>query len=208
MKYDLHCHTQYSACSLLSPALFLKLITKKMDGIAVTDHNTLRGYNAIKRLNKNRDFEIIKGVEKTTNLGHVLAYYVNDIPKSNDFLEVADSFKSQGAIVATAHPFSYVGRHKFHFSRENIRKLDAIECRNATMNEKQNQRAIEMADRHSLAKIAGSDSHFVSEVGMAYTVFEGELMDAIKKRKTAVGGKLKYYVFNHIAASVLSFFRK
>jgi len=208
MKYDLHCHTWYSPCSLLSPPIFLKFISRKMDGIAITDHDTLKGYEAAKKLNKDRDFEIIKAVEKTTDKGHMLAYYVNSVPKTNEFFEALDSFRSQGAILAIAHPFSYVKRHKFHFSKEAVKKVDAIECRNATMNLAQNRKAVALAGKYSLAKTGGSDSHFVSEIGMSYTVFEGELRKAIKKRQASVGGKLKYLPFNHLAASVLSLLRK
>ncbi|MBW3023029.1 PHP domain-containing protein [Candidatus Woesearchaeota archaeon] len=207
MKYDMHCHTWYSPCSLLSPPVFLKFISKEMDGIAITDHDTLKGYEVLKKINKKKDFEIVKGVEKTTDNGHVLAYYVNYVPKTNDFFEVMDSFKSQGAIIATAHPYSYVKRHKFRLAEKEIRRFDAVECRNATMSEKQNKKAVALANKHNLAKIAGSDSHFVSEVGMCYTIFEGDLREAIRKRKTKVGGKLKYFVFNQVASAVLSKFR-
>ena len=208
MRYDLHCHTQYSTCSLLSPAIFLRMITKKMDGIAVTDHDTLDGYYAIKKLNKNRDFEIIKAVEKNTTNGHLLAYYINSVPKSNDFFEAVDSFKSQGALLAIAHPFSYVGKHKFRFDRNALRKIDALECRNASMSEKQNSRAVDMAGRYRIAKIGGSDSHFVAEVGLSYTIFDGNLRTAIKKRKTSVGGTLKYFVLNQMASMILHQVRK
>ena len=207
MKYDLHCHTQYSACSLLRPPLFLKLIRKKMNGVAITDHNTLKGYKVIKKLNKDKDFEIIKGVEKDTDKGHVLAYYVNSVPKSKKFFEVIDSFKSQGAIIAIAHPFSYVGRHKFHFDSKAVKKLDAVETRNASMSKIQNKKASALANKFKLAKIGGSDSHFVSEVGLSYTIFEGDLRKAIKNRKTRVGGQLKYFVSRQLAGYFLSKFR-
>lgn len=212
MIYDLHCHTKYSACSVLSPEIFLKIISKKADGVAITDHDTLKGYEKIKKINKNKDFDIISGVEKTTNFGHVLAYYVNKIPKSNDFFEVIDSLKSQGAIIAIAHPFSYIKKHSFDFAMAEInkiiKKIDAIECFNATMNKKQNFLARKMVYKYNTAKIGGSDSHFVSEIGKAYTLFEENLRKAIKTKKTYTTGKLEYHPLNQLASSFLSFFRK
>lgn len=208
MKYDLHCHTWYSPCSLLSPPIFLKFISRKMDGVAITDHDTIKGYEVARKLNKDREFKIIKAVEKTTDRGHVLAYYINEVPKTNNFFEVLDSFRAQGAIVAIAHPFSYVKKHKFNFSKEAVRKVDAIECRNASMNAEQNHKAVMLANKYNISKIGGSDSHFVSEVGLAYTRFEGDLRMALKKRETFAEGKLKYFVLNQFASSILSLARK
>ena len=57
-KYDLHIHTEYSRCSNLKPEILLKLAKKlKFDGIAVTDHNTIKGSLAVKRLNKDKDLK-------------------------------------------------------------------------------------------------------------------------------------------------------
>ena len=60
MKYDLHNHTNHSPCSNLKPEILLKFVEKRgMNGIAVTDHNTIKGALEVKKLNKDKDFEVI-----------------------------------------------------------------------------------------------------------------------------------------------------
>ena len=50
--YDLHIHSKYSACSNLKLKIILKFAKKrKLDGIAVTDHNTMKGALQLKKLN-------------------------------------------------------------------------------------------------------------------------------------------------------------
>ena len=60
MIYDLHVHSKYSRDSILSPEKIISVAKrKKLDGVAVTDHNTIRGGLAAFKLNKSRDFEVI-----------------------------------------------------------------------------------------------------------------------------------------------------
>ena len=73
MRYDLHMHTYRSKCSNLRPDVILKLAKKKgLDGIAITDHHEIRGALEVKKLNKDKDFEVIVGEEISTNYGDVL----------------------------------------------------------------------------------------------------------------------------------------
>ena len=66
MKYDLHIHTNYSKCSNLKPREILKMAKKRgLDGIAVADHDTMKGGIAVFKENKNKNLEVIKGEEIT-----------------------------------------------------------------------------------------------------------------------------------------------
>ena len=80
MKYDLHIHTHHSACSILKPKTILKIAKKVgLDGIAVADHNTIKGGQEVSKANKDKNFEVIPGIEVSTDRGHVLGLYVNVI---------------------------------------------------------------------------------------------------------------------------------
>jgi len=206
-KYDLHIHTIYSKCSNLKPELLLK-IAKKLgfNGIAVTDHNTIKGSLAVKKLNKDRDFEVITGSEIDTRQGNILAYYLNKDINSKDLFEVLDEIKQQGGLAAIAHPFrlSPNSRHRFKYPIEKIKnKIDAIEAFNARNLPGNNKKAIKIADKLNLPKIAGSDSHFSFELGKAYTLFEGSLRKALKQNKTEIKGTI---LFGPVGG-LLSFFR-
>jgi len=207
MKYDLHTHTFYSRCSSLKPEILLKLAKKlSFDGIAVTDHNTIKGGLAVKKLNKDKDFEVITGSEIETPQGSILAYYINKDIKSKDLFEVLDEIKKQGGLAAIAHPFrlSPNSRHRFRYPIEKIKnKIDAIEAFNARNLPGNNKKAIKLADKLNIPKIAGSDSHFPFELGKAYTLFEGSLRKALKQNKTKIKGTI---LFGPVGG-LLSFFR-
>jgi len=77
-KYDLHMHTNFSPDSKNKPASILRISKKAgLNGIAITDHHTIRGALLTKELNEDRDFEVIIGEEITTNRGDVIALYIS-----------------------------------------------------------------------------------------------------------------------------------
>ena len=83
MKYDLHIHTYNSACSILKPNTILKIAKRVgLDGIAVADHNTIKGGLEVSKANKDKNFEVIPSIEVNTDRGHVLGLYVNKEIKS------------------------------------------------------------------------------------------------------------------------------
>ena len=192
MRYDLHLHTKYSACSRLEPKMLLKLAKKRgLHGVAVTDHNTTKGSRAVSKINKDRDFEVIISNEIKTQYGDILVYYIQEEIRSRDIFEILDKADEQDALVSIAHPFRpwFLRSVRFRYPLEKIAKrIDAIESINARTFSWENKKAERAAESLKLAKSAGSDAHFSFEVGRASTVFEGSLRDAIKKRKTKIQG--------------------
>jgi predicted metal-dependent phosphoesterase TrpH len=196
MRYDLHSHTHYSPCSNLMPETVLKMAKKRgLNGIAITDHNTIKGALKVKQLNKDKDFEVIIGDEVRTNYGDVLVYYLNKEIKSREFFSVVEEARKQNALVAIAHPFriSLNPTLKFRYPIEKLKsKIDAIECFNSRMLPGNNERAQRLAKKLDIAGIGGSDSHFKFEVGRSYTIFEGDLRKAILKKTTKYSGTTFY----------------
>jgi predicted metal-dependent phosphoesterase TrpH len=82
-------------------------------------------------------------------------------------------------------------------------KIDAIECFNSRNVLWSNKLAFNAAERLNIAKTAGSDAHFKFGIGRAYTIFDGDLRNAIKKNKTKVEGSALYGPFG----GFLSFLR-
>ena len=209
MRYDLHMHTHYSRCSNLKPDVLLKLAKKhKLDGIAVTDHHEIKGALQVKKLNKDRNFEVIIGEEVSTNYGDVLVYYLNERIDKADFYDVAEEVRRQNALITIAHPFrtTLVNDHKFKLPLDKVKnKIDAIECFNARMIFPwDNKKAYDIAEKLKMAKTAGSDSHFFFEIGTACTVFDGSLRKALKEKKTIPKGKIRFGAFG----GALSYLRK
>jgi len=206
MKYDLHVHTHYSACSILKPKTLLKAAKKaKLDGMAVVDHNSIRGGIEVKKENKDKDFEVIPSTEISTDRGHVMGLYVNEEIRSREFFSVTEEIKKQGGIVILAHPFRMIPYLRSRVKGIDITKyLDAVECYNARTSYFGNRGAGKLAEGFNLARTGGSDAHFSFEVGRSFTLFDGDLRNAIKRRETKEGGSN----ITGLAGSTFSFFKK
>lgn len=192
MRYDLHTHTKYSLCSNLEPPILLKLAKKNgLSGISINDHHEIKGALKVKKINKDKDFEVIVGSEIDTPEGSILAYYINKKITSKTIPDIVEEIHDQGGLAVIAHPFrfSISKRHYFKYPLEKINnKIDAIEAINARNFSFSNTKAIKAADKYNICKIAGSDTHFFFELGKAYTEFEGDLKKAIKNNKTRIYG--------------------
>lgn len=208
MMYDLHIHTRYSKCSNLKPETILKLAKKhKLNGIAITDHHEIKGALEVKKLNKDKNFEVIVGEEISTNYGDILVYYISKKINEIDFFAVVDEARKQNALIAIAHPFrtTLIHNHKFQLPIEKVKnKIDAIECFNARTLPGDNKKANIVAEKLKIAKTAGSDSHFFFEIGTGYTIFDGSLRKAIKNQKIKVNGTIVLGAFG----GALSYLRK
>ena len=92
---------------------------KGLDGIAVTDHNTIRGGVETEKSNKSQ-LEIIIGSEIKTEYGDIIGLFLNEEIKSTTFWEVIDEINSQSGLVVLPHPF----RKNKVFPSEFINKID------------------------------------------------------------------------------------
>jgi len=192
-KYDLHIHSFYSNCSFMSPAKIISIAKKrKLDGIAVTDHNTIKGGLEAKRLNKDKNFEVIIGSEIKTKVGEIIGYYLKKEIKSRNPKEVIKEIHKQGGFAVFAHPFAHgLLRKCAKIDFKHLKNLDGAEIHNArNMFHWENRYAKIASEKYNLAKTGGSDAHLYHEIGRGYTIFSGDLKKAIKKRKTRAGGKI------------------
>lgn len=162
-----------------------------LDGVAITDHDTPKG--ALKLTNQ-KELIVIPGIEITTLDGHVLALNVHEeIPPKMTLSETIRMIHDLGGIAIAAHPkIIYKG------IRRQLTSLgfDAIEVINSSafpffFSTHQSRK---VALRLSLPQIAGSDAHFPSEIGFAYTVVDAssevdEIVHAIRGGATIPRGK-------------------
>lgn len=196
LKYDLHIHTYYSRCSNLKPAVILKTAKKKgLDGVAITDHNTIKGALEVKKANKDPVFEVIIGEEIKTDKGEVLAYYLKKEIKPGKFAHVIKEIKAQKALAVIAHPYTFgLLRKPLRIDLNKIKdSIDAIESINGRCFFKfENLKAQIKAKELNLAQTAGSDAHFAFEIGKCYTEFDGGLRDSLEKRKMRIYGSISF----------------
>lgn len=192
LKYDLHTHTVYSRDGAIRPADAVRIAKKRgLDGIAVTDHDTIRGGLEARKL-KPEGVDVIVGAEIRTDRGDVIGLFLSQEIRERDHLAVIDAIRRQGGVAIVPHPFDGMRGSAFRLTDRDAAKVDAIEVLNARcLFPGPNGRADRYADAHRLGKVGGSDAHFGSEIAHAGTLVpEGERLDqAICSGRTAAFGR-------------------
>ncbi len=191
-RFDLHVHSKCSDGHDDVKTIIKSAVKKGLNGIAITDHDTMRGSVVARRVIKDLklDIVLIPGAEVTTSEGHLLVLGVGDLPKSKmspeETTDVAHDF---GGITVVPHPY-----HPFRHAIGRIPKCDAVEVYNSKhLFGIANARARIGAKKHHLPMVAGSDSHFAKTVGLGVTEIDAEDADdaiqAIKSGHTRIDGR-------------------
>ena len=134
ISIDFHIHSKYSFDCFLEPALIIeKARAAGLDGLAVTDHDTmdvLDGVDEFRRLAP--DLLIIPGQEISTRQGDVLGLFLEKAVASHPQAEVVvNRIRSQGGLAILAHPFKWP--HVLR-SEAELSLFDGIEVFNARNN--------------------------------------------------------------------------
>jgi predicted metal-dependent phosphoesterase TrpH len=200
MMFDLHIHSKYSHDSYLSPSKIIKIARKKgLDGIAITDHNTLKGGVETSKINSKDDFIVIVGSEIKTEFGDVIGLFLNEEIKSRIFMQVVEEIKDQGGLVVLAHPF----RKGINFPIDLLKHIEYIEAFNARSSGSLNVMAQELAKKFRKKITAGSDAHLGFEVGRGRTIVSDNIKDALLEGRTRIVGEESNYYLVH-GLSILS----
>jgi len=188
MKLDLHIHSKYSFDSLCEPKKIIRIAEKKnLGGIAITDHNTIRGGMNAATIPSN--VIVIVGCEFSTDKGDIIGLFLNEeINTKYSCIEVIEAIKEQGGVSILAHPFK---REETSDVTEIFKKIDAVEGFNARTNSEANLKATNMGLEYGLSIVGGSDAHFYFEIGRGVTVIESSSYDAEDIRKAILKGKTK-----------------
>jgi len=194
LRIDLHLHTNYSrdANTTLEEAIHYAK-KKQLDGIAVTDHDTIEG---ARKLAQERDFLVIPGIEVSSRHGHVLGLNITEpIPPRLDIAETAERIRLLGGLAVIAHP-TVVIKTGLGTRIDSASGIDAVEVINASalpfsLSIYLSRR---LALRLRLPETAGSDSHYPDEIGSAYTIIDADpnrddVIEAIRKGRTEPFGK-------------------
>lgn len=209
MRVDLHVHSKYSPDGILSPKDIVKIAKKRgFNGIAVTDHNTIKGGVKTKEFETD-NFKIIVGSEIMTNRGEIIGLFLSEEIESKDMLEVLAKIKDQNGIAIIPHPFDELRHSALHPTVEEAHLIDGIEGFNSRcIFKKYNDKAVEYANKYNLALVAGSDAHFSNEIGNSGISTECEnIFEAILNKDVEIFGK-KSMLLNHAFTKGLKKWRK
>lgn len=168
-RVELHSHTLYSLDSLTSLDAFLRACERrKLDKVAVTDHNTAEGAFKLAQRAPER---VIVGEEIMTTEGELLAYFVREsVPPFLTPEETIERLRQQGAFISVSHPFDRL--RKGAWQLESLLRIlplvDAIEGFNARcLFAEDNAKARDFAKAHNVLYTVGSDAHMPYELGRA-----------------------------------------
>lgn len=195
LKIDLHVHTCYSYDAITTLKEVVTYSKKQgLDGVAITDHNTLDG--ALKLTRKN-ELIVVPGIEIETLQGHVLALNITTlIPPRLSPSETIQRIHEAGGIVVAPH-LTAIGKAGLGLRpMSQASNFDAIEVINSSafpffLSTYISQK---LAAQLDLPKTAGSDAHIPQTIGRAYTIIDAdpdvnEVIQAIRRGATVPSGK-------------------
>ena len=198
LKIDLHVHTEYSDGHGTVEKILETAAQKGIDGLAITDHDTLKGYYRAKACGSG--LLVLPGFEVETDAGHVLVLGLERLPpyrlppyrlRYEDLVEWA---RSLGGLSVLAHPAA----DRLHLNRWMRCRPDFVEVFNASypFSFFFLKRGLGVAGRLGLPGVGGSDAHYAQAVGDAYTTVElddpdvGEVLAALKAGKAGYAGRI------------------
>jgi predicted metal-dependent phosphoesterase TrpH len=175
MLIDLHCHTKvHSRCSALTPeALVRAAQARGLDGVCITEHDALWPLDDIEALARELGFVVLRGIEVTTEVGHVLVYGARQFrPEMSTLAELHRITSGEGALMYLAHPSRRYGTLP---PSDLASVFDSVESHNGTEGMLQNDNAARLTAGMRLPGIGGSDAHSVREVGVCATEFTADV---------------------------------
>ena len=170
LKADLHIHTEYSMdCSTPLDKIIARCLELGINCIAVADHGTAKGALKMQAI---APFPVIVAEEILTPYGEIMGMFLKEtIPSPIPVDEAIARIREQGGLVNIPHPFETIrgSALKSQVMEEIADQIDLVEVLNSRSPMKANsEKALAFAERHGLARGAGSDAHTTFEIGHAY----------------------------------------
>lgn len=189
IRADLHFHTRHSPDATLQPKTIVERLNKHptLNAIAITDHNTTKGYFETREYAKAYpDILIIPGVELSAQEGEIILLGTTELPpQPRTAQNIIDHAKANGCLTIASHPYRGLGL------KDLVKELDldAIETLNGITEPELNRQAQQVATARKLPCTAGSDAHFDTDAWNVQTEIQATLdvdsiLEAIRKGHT------------------------
>ena len=198
---DIHIHSIYSHDATSSIPAILKYAADhtRLDVLAITDHDSLKGNREVVQLAPRYGLEVIPGCEISTADGHLLGLFMDKpVPPGLSLIESALRVGEQGGVCVVPHPMA---RGTSSVSLETLRKalqfpavarcLLGVEVYNGGLvYTRSNQTVRALSSSLPLACVGNSDSHYLNSIGQGSTEFSGfsasDFRAALESRVTIV----------------------
>ncbi|HWQ28091.1 MAG TPA: CehA/McbA family metallohydrolase [Dehalococcoidia bacterium] len=206
MKIDLHNHTRDGSIDAVTdPDLLVEVARARgLDGVCITEHGKARTPLA-EALRKRHGFLVLSGMEVSTELGDLLVFGVDAIPRALiTARQVCDFVRANGGVVVAAHPYRWdlspkpwIGPRDPDLTIEKalaaplVGLVDAMEAANGWATALDVDFTREVARRAGLGVTGGSDAHGPNEVGRCFTVFEDAIRDEASLVRALKSGRFQ-----------------
>lgn len=171
MLIDLHVHTAISPCSVLAIETVLEVSRQRgMDGVCLTDHDTMAAARHVREGVQDDGFVVIVGMEYTTPQGDFLIFGpFEDIAPGMDAEDLLPFVHGQGGAAVGAHPYrGWRPAEESLFEQGACAVVEGVNGRNAAP---ENLRAQALARKLGLSMTGGSDAHRIDELAKFPTRF-------------------------------------
>ena len=172
MLIDLHTHSRPVSGDSVLTALELaeRAAAAGLDGVVLTEHDALRTVEEVREVGERTGIVVLRGIEVTTDIGHVLAFGLSEYSRAFRSVEtLRREADASGGVIFLAHP--YRGWHR-EIDWERLPELvHGVEALNGQEHTTRNERARELATGFALPGIGGSDTHFLPGLAVCATRF-------------------------------------
>jgi predicted metal-dependent phosphoesterase TrpH len=152
MLIDMHIHTKRgSSCSVLhTKDLVKEAVALHLDAVCITDHNTTKVVDRVKKAGKEYGLLVLGGIEVRCLEGDVLAFGLEQSPRPRiQARELLKLVQSIGGATVVAHPFRTSAPSLLKKVYE-ITGFDALEILNGNSSPDENWKAEQAAKRLGL----------------------------------------------------------
>jgi len=171
MLFDVHTHTNLSSCSVNNIHEMIDIANHiGLDGICITDHQTMDIRNDIKEGTQENGVVVIIGMEYDTPGGDFLLFGPYEhISTDMDAGCLLNHVGVTGGIAIAAHPFRTDRPVNDRFLGKGLTTV--IESINGRNSDIENVKADKWNKKYKLAGVGGSDAHTPGELGTVVTRF-------------------------------------
>ena len=146
-----------------------------LDGVCITEHDALWPLDDVEALAREMDCVVLRGIEATTEVGHVLVFGASAFdPAMATLAGLRETTRRDGALMYLAHPSRKYGTLP---PADLAVWFDSVEGENGTEGVLQNEAARQLAAGMRLPAIGGSDCHSAREVAVSATRFDAGVHD-------------------------------
>ncbi|WAH37482.1 PHP-associated domain-containing protein [Alicyclobacillus dauci] len=203
MRFETHLHTAIGSYdgAIQIEELVAWVLASGIGGVCITDHDCVLSNRDIRALRESTGAIVVRGVEVTTNMGHVLTYGLDEyVPGIHDIRVLRREVDKVGGAMVLAHPFrSDVSPYYTYgdaprglppweevLARPVFQYVDALEACNGSGVLEEETLVRRAANDLGLAVTGGSDAHKANKLGLCITQFtdylssERDFIEAIR----------------------------